>query len=189
MKGSLLALSTCLILIPVPMAAVDFQVAFQTNPDHHEHTILGPRVSLPSRNATNSFWLDLSPKDSPLADVGSTGPLTQDADVCVIGSGITGVGVAWHLAKDFQENLEGGAKMKVVLLEARQFCKEYFTIIRGTILIPFIQVQELLVFYSASLSNLSIYYAHITNARTKRWPSSSRPLLSLYLPRENLWDG
>lgn len=85
-------------------------------------------VPLPSLNSTRSFWLDLPPGDSPLADVGSTGSLTQDADICVIGSGITGVGIVWHLVKDFQESLdkEDGAKMKVVLLEARQFCKDSF---------------------------------------------------------------
>ncbi|KAF8804190.1 FAD dependent oxidoreductase [Phlegmacium glaucopus] len=115
MKRLLLALSSCLLFIPVLIAAMDFQFAFQTNPDHH-------LVSLPSSNSTKSFWLDLSPEGSPLADVGSTGPLTQDADICVIGSGITGVGVVWHLVKDFQEILEDDTKMKVVLLEARQFC-------------------------------------------------------------------
>ena len=102
-----------LLLVPVAMAAMDFQ------------STAGPRVSLPSLNSTTSFWLDLPPEDSPLADVGSTGSLTQDADICVIGSGITGVGVVWHLVKDLQESLEEGAKMKIVLLEARQFCKDY----------------------------------------------------------------
>ena len=82
-----------------------------------------PRVSLPSSNSTNSFWLHLPPEDSPLANVGSTGSLTQDADICVIGSGITGVGVVWHLVKD----LENNANTKVVLLEARQFCKGFFS--------------------------------------------------------------
>ena len=95
------------------------------HPDRHDATakVVGPRVSLPSLNSTTSFWLDLPPEETPFANVGSTGSLTQDADICVIGSGITGVGVVWHLVKNFQDSLEDGAKMKIVLLEARQFCK------------------------------------------------------------------
>ena len=105
----LLTLPSCLLFVPV----MAFGIA---GPD------TSPRVSLPSSNSTNSFWLHLPPEDSPLANVGSTGSLTQDADICVIGSGITGVGVVWHLVKD----LENSANMKVVLLEARQFCKGVF---------------------------------------------------------------
>lgn len=115
------ALSSCLLFTPAVITTMAFQ--FQKN---HETTVLGTHVSLPTLNSTNSFWLDLSPEDSPLADVGSTGSLTKDADICVIGSGITGVGVVWHLVEDFQESLIDGAKMKVVLLEARQFCKVIF---------------------------------------------------------------
>lgn len=109
-------LSSCLLLVPVLIAAMG---------DHHEATarVLGPLVSLPSLNSTTSFWLDLPPEESPLANVGSTGSLTQDADICVIGSGITGVGVVWHLVKNLQDSLEDRTKMKIVLLEARQFCK------------------------------------------------------------------
>ena len=113
----LVVLSSCLLLVPVLIAAMG---------DHHDATArftTGPRVSLPSLNSTTSFWLDLPPEESPLANVGSTGSLTQDADICVIGSGITGVGVVWHLVKNLRDSLEDGAKMKIVLLEARQFCK------------------------------------------------------------------
>lgn len=115
----LVVLSSCLLLVPVLIAAMGFHSG------HHDTTagVLGPRVSLPSLNSTTSFWLDLPPEESPLANVGSTGSLTQDADICVIGSGITGVGVVWHLVKNLQDSLEDGAKMKIVLLEARQFCK------------------------------------------------------------------
>ena len=116
----MLALSSWLLSAAVLIAAIDFQ--FMAS-DRYE-TTPGLRVSLPSLNSTTPFWLDLPPEDRPLADVGSTGSLTQDADICVIGSGITGVGVVWHLVNDLQKSLEDGdAKMKIVLLEARQFCK------------------------------------------------------------------
>ena len=111
----LVALSSCLFLVPALIAATGMGF----HPDHHT----GSRVSPPSLNSTTSFWLDLPPEESPFANVGSTGSLTQDADICVIGSGITGVGVVWHLVKNLQDSLEDGAKMKIVLLEARQFCK------------------------------------------------------------------
>ncbi|KAF8183638.1 FAD dependent oxidoreductase-domain-containing protein [Pholiota molesta] len=79
------------------------------------------RVSLPVDNPTKSFWLD-TPGANPLADAGSTGELTQDADVCVIGSGITGVSAAWHLSNLLHDEFRPEDKAKVVILEAREFC-------------------------------------------------------------------
>ncbi|KAH8825314.1 FAD dependent oxidoreductase [Flagelloscypha sp. PMI_526] len=68
---------------------------------------------LPVENPTRSFWLDSSPDLNPLAEVGSQGVLPTDADVCIIGSGITGVSTAYHL----------NGQVKVVILEARKFCR------------------------------------------------------------------
>ena len=48
-------------------------------------------AGLPVENPTPSFWTSSSPDANPLASEGSEGPLTQDADICIIGSGITGV--------------------------------------------------------------------------------------------------
>lgn len=72
-------------------------------------------TGLPVPNPTHSFWID-SPQANPLAKEGSSGPLTRDADVCIIGAGITGVSSAYHLARNL-----GTGKM-VVILEARDFC-------------------------------------------------------------------
>ncbi|KAF9068891.1 FAD dependent oxidoreductase [Rhodocollybia butyracea] len=76
-----------------------------------------PRFSsyLPVPNPTKSFWID-SPDANPLATEGSTGILPQEADICIIGSGITGVSVAYHLAAREHRPL------KLVILEARDFC-------------------------------------------------------------------
>ena len=78
--------------------------------------------SLPVSNATRSFWTDGAPGVNPLARAGSTGPLTADADICVIGSGITGVSVAYHLSKLFGSNATSQDALSVVVLEARDFC-------------------------------------------------------------------
>lgn len=75
-------------------------------------------VSLPVDNPTKSFWLN-TPDANPLADAGSTGELTEDADVCIIGSGITGVSAAWHLSNGLE-------RPSVVILEAREFCTYSF---------------------------------------------------------------
>lgn len=75
--------------------------------------------SLPVSNATRSFWMAGTPGVNPLARVGSTGPLTTDADVCIIGSGITGVSAAYHLSKLLGNE---AAALSVVILEARDFC-------------------------------------------------------------------
>ncbi|TRM58301.1 FAD dependent oxidoreductase [Schizophyllum amplum] len=72
-------------------------------------------AGLPVPNPTKSFWIDSAPDANPLAKEGSEGPLTTDADVCIIGSGMTGVSAAYAFSK-----LEEG--LKVVILEARDFC-------------------------------------------------------------------
>lgn len=85
-------------------------------------------VSLPVDNPTKSFWL--TPGANPLAEAGSTGELTQEADICIIGSGITGVSTAWHLSNILPDHsntglLEKGtekSKPSIVVLEAREFC-------------------------------------------------------------------
>lgn len=79
---------------------------------------LSPPVSPPTANATRSFWLD-TPGANPLAKEGSTGSITQDADVCIIGSGITGVSVSWHVSQMMKEH---ESKTAIVVLEAREFC-------------------------------------------------------------------
>ena len=80
-------------------------------------------MSLPVDSPTKSFWLD-TPGANPLADEGSIGPLTHEADVCIIGSGITGVSAAWHLSKMLEKEdlATRGSRMRVVILEAREFC-------------------------------------------------------------------
>lgn len=77
-------------------------------------------ATLPVPNPTASFWAS-TPDANPLAAEGSSGPLTQDADICIIGSGITGVSAAYHLAQIFGSERREHA-LKVVILEARDFC-------------------------------------------------------------------
>ncbi|KAG6875067.1 hypothetical protein C0993_011002, partial [Termitomyces sp. T159_Od127] len=74
---------------------------------------------LPVVNPTLSFWID-SPGANPLAKEGSDGALSVDADVCIIGSGITGVSAAYHLAKGVEARKSG--PITAVVLDARDFC-------------------------------------------------------------------
>ncbi|EPQ56208.1 FAD dependent oxidoreductase [Gloeophyllum trabeum ATCC 11539] len=78
------------------------------------------RADLPVPNPTKSFWLDSTPGVNPLAKEGSEGALTTDADVCIVGSGITGVSTAYHLSRLLQGSTNG--PLRVVILEARDFC-------------------------------------------------------------------
>ncbi|EKM50830.1 uncharacterized protein PHACADRAFT_200761 [Phanerochaete carnosa HHB-10118-sp] len=80
-----------------------------------------PPPSLPVSNATESFWLR-SPRVFPTPAHGSEGPLTVDADICIIGSGITGVSAAYHLATHYASNSARKDPIKTVILEAREFC-------------------------------------------------------------------
>ncbi|KAJ3517283.1 hypothetical protein NLJ89_g596 [Agrocybe chaxingu] len=75
---------------------------------------------LPHPDPTKSFWLH-PPSANPLRESGSTGELTSGADVCIIGSGLTGVGTAWHLVNQLGSE-EAETKKKIVVLDAREFC-------------------------------------------------------------------
>ncbi|KAJ7817054.1 FAD dependent oxidoreductase [Mycena olivaceomarginata] len=81
--------------------------------------------SFPVPNPTRSFWID-SPDANPLAAEGSDGPFTGDADICIIGSGITGVSAAYHLALAAERGdlprADNSGPLRVVILEARDFC-------------------------------------------------------------------
>lgn len=80
-------------------------------------------ANLPVPNPTRSFWLN-PPEVNQLAKDGSEGVMTEDADICIIGSGITGISAAYHLVNHLK-NGNGGARnrTKVVVLEARDFCE------------------------------------------------------------------
>jgi hypothetical protein len=77
-------------------------------------------AGLPVPNPTCSFWID-----TPVADsLATEGNIPTDADICIIGSGATGVSSAYHLANDFA--LDGDSDrspIKAVILEAREFCE------------------------------------------------------------------
>jgi len=82
----------------------------------------GTPSPLPTANPTKSFWTHGEPGCNPLATEGSKGALSEDADIVVIGSGITGVSAAYHLKRLLMKE-GGGGQTKVVMLEARDFCK------------------------------------------------------------------
>ncbi|KAI7780091.1 hypothetical protein LA080_000009 [Diaporthe eres] len=82
-------------------------------------------VTLPRDNPTQSYWQD--PPDG-IADLRTTPDLPGNADVVIIGSGITGAAVAWSLLQDGNgSGGSGGSDISstppsVVMLEARQAC-------------------------------------------------------------------
>ncbi|EIW78771.1 DAO-domain-containing protein [Coniophora puteana RWD-64-598 SS2] len=82
-------------------------------------------AALPNSDPSRSFWLHSSPDANRLAHEGSEGPLsTDEADIIIIGSGLTGVGVAYWLVNGLADAADGDGKepLKVVVLEAREFC-------------------------------------------------------------------
>ncbi|KAL5530927.1 hypothetical protein ACEPAG_3803 [Sanghuangporus baumii] len=97
--------------IPMPLNVLEVEKSFFEAQIHLSDT----PASLPVPNSTHSFWLHPSKEVNPLAKEGSEGPILSDADICIIGSGITGVSSAFHLSKSLPEK-------KVVILEARDFC-------------------------------------------------------------------
>jgi len=91
----------------------------------HQKVLQAPTKSkpaeLPAANPTRSFWIN-TPNANPLAREGSEGLLTSDVDVCIIGSGITGVSTAYHLAKTI-ESRGNDVSLRTLILDAREFCK------------------------------------------------------------------
>ena len=87
-----------------------------------------PPPTLPVANGTLSYWLR-DPGVEPAPTHGSEGALTDDADVCIIGSGLTGVSAAYHLAQAVVRGESQG--MKAVVLEAREFCAPHVHAVRS----------------------------------------------------------
>jgi len=80
------------------------------------------RAGLPSANPTTSYWLreeELSPK---LKGHRSTEELPSEADVVIVGSGITGAFAAHFLKNGVDEQEGKGFEGSVVMLEAREAC-------------------------------------------------------------------
>ncbi|PGH04884.1 hypothetical protein AJ80_08433 [Polytolypa hystricis UAMH7299] len=69
-------------------------------------------VSLPRDNPTVSYWQD-QPDD--IADLRTTLELPEEADIAIIGSGISGASVAYNI-------LSRAPSTNIVMLEARQAC-------------------------------------------------------------------
>ncbi|CZR60639.1 uncharacterized protein PAC_10535 [Phialocephala subalpina] len=71
--------------------------------------------SLPTPNSTKAFW-HTQPSQILLGHR-TTEPLPSEADIVIVGSGITGASAAHFLYQD-----ENGKDLKVVMLEAREAC-------------------------------------------------------------------
>ncbi len=105
--------------LPVPLNEYDhlWRLALDKGPSQTRKP-----AGLPVPNSTRSFWLHPSSEVNPLAKEGSQGSLSGDADICIIGSGITGISAAYHFAKAVA-NSDSAKSLKVVVLEARDFCE------------------------------------------------------------------
>lgn len=105
---------------PVPFNTLaDTQKAFA------ERTTKNRKADLPVANPTRSFWLE-QPNVSPSSREGSEGEFPADAEICIIGSGISGVSTAYHLAKlvaKESQNRDCAESLRVVVLDAREFCE------------------------------------------------------------------
>jgi lysine/ornithine N-monooxygenase len=74
-------------------------------------------AGLPSKESSASFW-HTEPK---LLGHRTTTDLTQQVDIVVIGSGISGASVVHHIFEN-TENVEDAKKPSVLVLEAREVC-------------------------------------------------------------------
>lgn len=72
---------------------------------------------LPVPNRTESFWL--TERDPELKDARTTAQLPSTADIVIVGSGLTGAMMGYHLIKKAKVK---GRSLKVVMLEADECC-------------------------------------------------------------------
>ncbi|KAF4622057.1 hypothetical protein D9613_009138 [Agrocybe pediades] len=92
---------------------------FQHDADAHPTTT----TCFAARRQPHQVVLVRYPRCKPLAEEGSEGPFTNKADVCIIGSGMTGSCAAWHMSNLFKEEPSiRRDPLSVVVLEARKFC-------------------------------------------------------------------
>lgn len=73
---------------------------------------------LPQSSATSSFWT-LGPHNF---SEGAAKPLPKEADIVIIGSGITGASIAQTLLQNRASNASSTSNPSVVMLEARTVC-------------------------------------------------------------------
>ena len=90
-----------------------------------ERPVEADPAPLPVPNPTKSFWIDSAPDANPLAKEGSQGALTHDADICIIGSGITGISAAYHISRLLAAQPAAGPPLAMTILEARDFCESF----------------------------------------------------------------
>lgn len=88
---------------------------------------VGPPTQGPT---TASYWLQGDA--NPLARHGADSSFAhEDIDVLVIGSGITGVSFVHHLVQALSaephSSYSEASKLKLTLVEARDFCRQSFT--------------------------------------------------------------
>ena len=105
------------LLFPVSLNAFSQQYTVLTS----EATKLDAARAFPVPNPTVSFWqrdLDILPSLTE----GSEGPIPDGVDIVIIGSGISGVGAAYHLAKQFGHEGPDSMPIKAVILDTREFC-------------------------------------------------------------------
>jgi glycine/D-amino acid oxidase-like deaminating enzyme len=77
-------------------------------------------TGLPSEQWSSSFWH--SEPSKTLLGHRSTPTLPQQADVVIVGSGISGTSAAWHLLRGSVNAKSEARSLSVVMLEAREAC-------------------------------------------------------------------
>lgn len=94
--------------------APSLELEQETGYEVQQNVTPAQRSGLPTETSTSSYWH--SEPNKFLQSHRSTPALPRDADVCIIGSGLTGSSVAQYLLNEFKF---GGT---VVMLEAREAC-------------------------------------------------------------------
>ena len=98
----------------VSVTGCDFTSTIKMNP-----ILEGSGVGFPHPRPNLSFWLQ-GTRNNPLIGHRTTQTIPSDADVVIIGAGMSGAATAYHLFKG-HDPVEG-ALPRVVMIEAREAC-------------------------------------------------------------------
>jgi hypothetical protein len=143
-----------------------------------------PSPTLPVPDPTQSFWTN-SPGANALADHGSRGFLTSDADICIIGSGITGISAAHALSRSSEGNKR---PLSVIVLEAREFCERSLSTVSYALTYSWLKVLVQRVGTSSKILRTYCESHHTTSIyRPQWWPPTPQHFFFFRLSCPYAW--
>lgn len=138
-----------------------------------EHVETSGKSTLPSPNPTHSFWL--ANPSNVLLGHHTTDALPTEADIVIVGSGISGASAARFLREDGE-----GKDFNIVMLEAREACWGATGRVSQRQLMEYMSKQDRMGVIVSHFSTLELPKSRLLSFETTML--SNRSLLSIKFP-------